>query len=111
MAFVLILTNEKPFVKQHCCAEMTAQANMSFPYAESPLMGSTDKRIHWSPVFNEYGLICQPSAEVLKINNCPFCGSLLPKSRRDEWFERLEREGWRTWGDPIPEGLLCYEWK
>jgi hypothetical protein len=111
MTFSLVLTNEPRHVKEHCCAEMSEQANMSFPGAESPLLGSTDKRIYWSPVFNEYGLICQPSAEILQIHHCPFCGSRLPESRREKWFERLEKEDWKTWGDPIPSELLSHDWK
>ena len=86
-------------MKDHCCREMTDQVNMRWPQAESPLLGSTDQRIYWSPVFNEYGLICQPSAEVLQIHHCPFCGIRLPESRRDAWFKRLAGTGWKTWGD------------
>ena len=111
MAFSLVLTDEPSYAKEHCCAEMSEQVNMASPGAESPLRGSTDKRIYWSPVFNEYGLICQPSAEILQIHHCAFCGSRLPESRRDEWFERLEKEGWKIWGDPIQSELLSHDWK
>ena len=108
--FALILKNEKRHVKDHCCHQMTEQVNMHWPNAESPLLGSTDQRIYWSPVFDEYGLICQPSAEVLDIQHCPFCGQRLPDSRRDAWFERVVPTGWKTWGDPIPDELLRYGW-
>jgi hypothetical protein len=111
MTFLLVLTGEPSYPKDHCCAEMSEQANMAFPEAKSPLLGSTDKRIYWSPVFDEYGLICQPSSEILQIQHCPFCGSRLPESRRDNWFEKLEKEGWKTWGDPIPIELLSHDWK
>jgi hypothetical protein len=111
MTFSLVLTGESSYPKDHCCAEMSEQANMAFPEAKSSLLGSTDKRIYWSPVFDEYGLICQPSAEVLQIHHCPFCGYRLPESRRDMWFEKLEKEGWKTWGDPIPIELLSHDWK
>jgi hypothetical protein len=111
MTFSLVLTKEPLYAKEHCCSEMSEQANMSYPNATSPLLGSTDKRIYWSPVFDEYGLICQPSAEILQIQHCPFCGARLPYSRRDKWFERLEGQGWKTWGDPIPSELLSHDWK
>jgi hypothetical protein len=111
MTFSLVLTDEARYTKEHCCAEMTEQVNMAFPKAKSPLLGSTDKRIYWSPVFDEYGLICQPSAEILQICHCPFCGSGLPESQRVKWLERLEKEGWKTWGDPIPSELLLHDWK
>ncbi len=109
--FSLVLTNEDRLVKEHCCHEMTEQVNSVWPDAETPLLGSTDQRVYWSPVFNEYGLICQPSPEVLKIQFCPFCGAKLPESRRDAWFKRLEEIGWRSWGDPIPNELLVHDWK
>jgi hypothetical protein len=111
MTFSLVLTGESGYPKEHCCAEMSEQANMAFPEAKSPLLGSTDKRIYWSPVFDEYGLICQPSSEILQIHHCPFCGSRFPESRRDMWFEKLEKDGWKTWGDPIPIELLSHDWK
>ena len=110
MLFHLVLTEERPHVKEHCCSEMSAQANLLSADAKRPLQGTTDKRIYWSPVFDEYGLICQPSAEVLSIQHCPFCGVQLPNSRRDAWFERLERTGWKTWGDPVPSDLLNHDW-
>lgn len=111
MTFSLILTDEPSHAKEHCCAEMSEQVNMSFPTAKSPLQGSTDKRIYWSPVFDEYGLICQPSTEVLQIHHCPFCGVLFPESRRNAWIEALEKTDWKTWGDPIPSELLTHDWQ
>jgi hypothetical protein len=109
--FALILSNEKRHVKDHCCREMTDQVNMHWSKAKSPLLGSTDQRIYWSPVYDEYGLICQPSAEILKIHYCPFCGGRLPDSRRDAWFKRLAITGWKTWGDPVPDDLLKHDWQ
>jgi len=111
MAFYLVLTGEPSYAKEHCCVEMSEQANLAVSNGKNSLLGSTDKRIYWSPVFDEYGLICQPSAEILHIHFCPFCGSHLPESRRATWFDRLEQEGWKTWGDPIPCELLSHDWK
>lgn len=111
MSFALVLNQEQPLEKEHCCAAMTEQANLAYPEATSQLLGSTDKRIYWSPLFDEYGLICQPSAEVLVIANCPFCGVRLPHSQRDHWFAKLEATGWKTWDDPIPEEFFSYAWR
>jgi hypothetical protein len=108
--FALVLKDEKRHVKEPCCREMTEQVNMHWPDAESALVGSTDQRIYWSPVFDEYGLICQPSAEILTIQHCPFCGLRLPDSRREAWFHRVAATGLNTWGDPIPEELLKHDW-
>jgi hypothetical protein len=110
MKFALVLTNEPHVTKPHCCDDMTTQVNLQSLVAASPLSGTTDKRIYWSPVFNEYGLICQPSPEVLPITHCPFCGVELPVSRREEWLRKLESTGWQTWGDPIPARMLSSDW-
>ena len=111
MNFSLPLKDEPQVQKQHCCESMTHQANMHYPKAPSRLLGSTDKRIYWSPVFEEYGLICQPSAELLLISHCPFCGANLPASKRNSWFSALEAMGWKTWEDPIPEMMLQENWE
>jgi hypothetical protein len=110
MTFSLILDNEPQVTRTHCCEAMTHQASLSSPFAESPLLGTTDKRVYWSPLLNEYGLICQPSPEILQIAFCPFCGSELPPSRRDEWFRKLEATGWKTWGDPVPDFMFTENW-
>lgn len=112
MKFSLPLKDEPHVAKQHCCQSMTDQANMQAPLdAPSKLLGSTDKRIYWSPIFDEYGLICQPSAELLLISNCPFCGSELPESKRQAWFAELEARGWESWEDPIPSLMFELNWK
>ena len=111
MSFALVLTDELPLQRGHCCAAMTEQANLTYPNAKSALLGSTDKRIYWSPVFDEYGLVCQPSAEVLVIAHCPFCGVHLPSSQRAQWFEKLNRTGWQSWGDPIPKEFYTEAWR
>ncbi len=111
MSFALVLTHEKPAPKTHCCEDMTEQANLAYPEAESPLLGSTDKRIYWSPAFDEYGLICQPSAEVLVISHCPFCGTSLPRSKRELWGEALTARGWRGWDEVMPEEFLSNAWR
>jgi len=110
MNFSLPLKDEPHVEKVHCCESMTDQANMVYPNASSKLLGSTDKRIYWSPIFEEYGLICQPSPEILRISNCPFCGAELPTSKRNAWFSALEATGWESWGDPIPNSMLRVNW-
>jgi hypothetical protein len=109
--FSLILRDEERVYREHCCPEMTAQVNTTSILGASPMEGSTDQRIYWSAVFNEYGLLCQPSPEILRISHCPFCGVRLPASDRDAWFAALERLGWSTWGDPIPAFMLKSGWR
>lgn len=67
---------------QHCCDEMEAH------------LADSDIPIQYAPRFREYGLkILDGGSAKQLIHFCPWCGSRLPKSLRDEWFERLERLG------------------
>jgi len=111
MNFSMPLKNEPHIEKPHCCPSMTDQANMYDPHAPSKLLGSTDKRIYWSSIFGEYGLICHPSSEILVISNCPFCGVDLPGSKRSTWFSALEASGWESWEDPIPDFMYELSWE
>jgi len=109
--FALVLRDEQRQNREHCCPTMTQQINLTSALGVGPLEGSTDQRVYWSPVFDEYGLICQPSMEILLIQFCPFCGTKLPPSRRNAWHEALRKTGWQSWGDPIPPRLLEIDWQ
>ena len=57
-----------------------------------------DKTIYYSSKFNEYGIPIHDGEKVssssyILIHYCPWCGEKLPQSRRDEWFDRLEKLG------------------
>jgi hypothetical protein len=53
-----------------------------------------DVLINYLPKFNEYGLIVHDGGtSVIAINYCPWCGAALPESKRDEWFDSLEKLG------------------
>jgi len=46
-----------------------------------------DQVIIYSDVFDEYGLIVHDGGRSsYDISFCPFCGSQLPKSKRDQWW-------------------------
>ena len=60
--------------------------------------GVEDKMVYYSSKFNEYGLPVYDgengsATSYVMIQYCPWCGRELPKSCRDEWFERLEKLG------------------
>ena len=51
-----------------------------------------DVLLHYTPKFAEYGIIVHDGgSSVLGIDYCPWCGSKLPESKRDRWFEELQR--------------------
>lgn len=71
-----------------------------------------DCLIDYNSKFDEYGIIIHDSgSSVLTIDFCPWCGSKLPESRRDEWFDELEKIGIT---DPqeqtIPTKFITDEW-
>ena len=61
-------------------------------------------------VFDEYGIPCHEdggNSSVL-IKYCPWCGKRLPESKRDEWFDRLEKLGF---DDPLFDENIPIEYK
>jgi len=54
--------------------------------------------------FGDYGKIIQ------RILFCPWCGTLLPASKRPEWLERIERLGLAVDSDEIPAEMRSEEW-
>ncbi|MBC7932277.1 MAG: hypothetical protein H7Z38_17105 [Rubrivivax sp.] len=71
-----------------------------------------DNLIYYSPRFDEYGIIIHDGGSSFSlIAYCPWCGSKLPESKWDEWFEKLKALGF---DDPseqdIPEEFLTRTW-
>lgn len=77
-------------------------------HCDDPLLPLT-----YDPKFDEYSIVRDgPSLQLIKF--CPFCGGLLPKSRRDQFFDELESAGiefqfgddWST----LPERFQLPRW-
>lgn len=64
-----------------------------------------DVLIKYIPKFDEYGIIYHDGGTaVSSINYCPWCGCKLPESKRDLWFQTLEKMGFDDPADQeIPE--------
>jgi len=61
--------------------------------------------------FREYGLkIFDGGTSYLEIHFCPWCGSRLPDSLREEWFDRLDSLNIDPAVDGIPEDFLSDLW-
>ena len=70
-----------------------------------------DCLIDYSPKLREFGiLIHDGGASKASISFCPWCGSALPPSLRDEWFDRLDQLGIDPWVDEIPSAYTSDEW-
>ena len=67
--------------------------------------------IAYSPRLREYHLRLVDQEAVQRIYYCPWCGSPLPKSLREEFFARLDAMGIDDWDDcRIPASMRSDEW-
>lgn len=71
-----------------------------------------DAFIVYDPRFGEYGLIIHDGGRSsVSIAFCPWCGTRLPASLRDRWFEEMEALGVDPWSDDIPEAYRSGAWQ
>ena len=92
----------------------------------SKIINSNEFPIRYNPKYREYslrllfffeGLNEQYISSVIHtstiylIQYCPFCGSSLPSSLRDEWFDTLEKMGFEDpWEQDVPEEYKSDAW-
>jgi hypothetical protein len=72
------------------------------------------KVISYSEVLDEYGIrMNEDECSIILIECCPWCGAKLPKSKRMEWFEKLEELGFDNPFDcdSIPEEYNSAKWR
>ena len=71
-----------------------------------------DVLINYISKFDEYGLIIHDGgSSFVEISFCPWCGSKLPESKRDLWFDELEKLGFDNPNEQsIPEEFLSSKW-
>lgn len=73
--------------------------------------GCPDALVGFNPRFREYGLLVHDGGtSTILIVFCPWCGSRLPQSQRDRWFEALENRGIDPWQDDIPAEFHDGRW-
>jgi Domain of unknown function (DUF6980) len=62
-----------------------------------------DVLISYIPKFDEYGIIIHDGgSSSISIYHCPWCGTKLPESKRDKWFDVLEEMGF---DDPSEQNI------
>lgn len=71
-----------------------------------------DNLLYYSSRFDEYGIIIHDGgASSSLIKYCPWCGTKLPESKRDEWFDKLEALGFdHPLLQDIPEEFTTAAW-
>jgi hypothetical protein len=72
---------------------MAAQVNRTCPQHPDPDM-CPDKLVAYTPRFNEYGLLIHDGGtSFIVIRYCPWCGKELPRSVRNDFFDRMDQLG------------------
>lgn len=95
---------------KHCCAQMRRALKLNCSIHKNKYQ-CPDVLISYSPKFDEYGIIIHDGGESqVMIKFCPFCGAKLPLSKRNKWFNLMERLGINIHNDKIPEIYLNYGW-
>jgi hypothetical protein len=76
-----------------CCAEMKDRLEFKCSQHADPFECPDNLVIH-NEVFDEYGLIVHDGGpSYVLIDFCPWCGTRLPESQRDRWFDETEAKG------------------
>lgn len=88
----------------YCCNELKFHASTEFNDVDSPII--------YVSKFDEFGLkIMDGGSSYIVINYCPFCGKKLRPSKRDLWFDEVEKLGFENpLSENIPDKFLSDEW-
>lgn len=67
--------------------------------------------VRYVPNFDEYGLIVHDGgASYVDIAYCPWCGTKLPRSKRERWWAEMERLGVDPWTETPPPEYQTDAW-
>ena len=74
------------------CEKLKLNSSTDFDNVDTPIL--------YTEKFDEYGLkIWDGGNSSILIEFCPWCGEKLPNSKRDDWFDRMEKLGINPWED------------
>ncbi|MDI4635827.1 hypothetical protein J7U46_22365 [Pelomonas sp. V22] len=98
-------------MKKHCCDEMQSQAEFACSVHDSA-SDCPDALVSYSDKFREYGLFVHDGGTSSKaIGFCPWCGTKLPESLREQWFAELAALGIEDpWSQEIPVPFRTGAW-
>lgn len=107
------MTTPRPTRGLYCCGAMREQVEHACSAHPDP-HACPDKLIRYVPELDEYGIVVHDGGSAsVSIRHCPWCGTRLPESKRDRWFEELKRLGFPDpWDDlhSLPENYRTDEW-
>lgn len=93
---------------RYCCVKMQFFLKKGKKEGEF----DSDDIVYYAPQFDEYGIVIHDAGKsYIKIEYCPWCGKKLPDSKRDLWFDKLEKIGIENpLEEDIPEKFNSDEW-
>lgn len=97
-------------MKGHCCEDM--QREVERVCEQHPNRHDCpDCLVGYSPRFREYGLLVHDGgSSSVRIQFCPWCGTRLPESLRDRWFNELEALGIDPGRNEVPPAFQSSAW-
>jgi len=101
-----------PVEAGRCCEKMAMALEHDCGQHETP-WECPDTVLIFHELFDEYGIPVRDGGQsVLLIQHCPWCGTRLPPSQRDRWFDDLEALGVDEQEiEEIPARFLSAEWR
>lgn len=66
--------------------------------------------LKYLPRFREYGISREGGVAIQRIYFCPFCGTKLPESLREAFFDRLDALGMEIEDPALPDELRSDAW-
>ena len=97
---------------KHCCQQMETSAEGTCEH-HADRWSCPDALVSYSARFDEYGIIIHDGgSSKIAIHYCPWCGSKLPESQGDRWFDELEALGFSDpFEDDIPDIYTDHRWR
>ena len=99
-------------VDEYPCVHMAYHANWICSQHKHP-WECPSVLIAYIDQYDEYGIPIRDGGESYwKIDNCPWCGAVLPESKREEWIAKLKKLGHDPFGDyeKIPAQYKTSRW-
>jgi hypothetical protein len=94
-------------MREHCCDEMRRHLEVGDVPAAAAAPG---RHVVYDTVFDEYCLVREGGLDAAPISHCPWCGSVLPESKRDLWFAELAIRGFTADDPGLDEAFRTDAW-
>ena len=93
-----------------CCDRMKEELERTCAHGHAP-SECPDVLIAYVAKFDEFGIrVHDGGSSIVSIAFCPWCGTRLPESKRDRWFDELERRGIDPHEHEVPTEFRSDAW-